>query len=185
MLRRLSVLLALGTTLGFGQIAIPDTPAGRTLRAWLEAFNSGNQAQLEAYIHTLDPKQSVEGMTAFRNQTGGFELLSIESSEPLLIKFRVKEKASSTVGLGSLQVKNAQTATVEHFDLHAIPAGAAVEDIKLDAAERQRVIDEIAKDLNEFYVYPEAAKKMADELRAHESRGDFNAITDGNELRGC
>ena len=182
MLRRLPVLFALGITLGFGQTTIPDTPAGRTLRAWLEAFNSGDQARLEAYIHTLDPKQSVEGMTAFRTQTGGFELLSIESSQPLMIKFRVKEKASQTVGLGSLKVKNAQLATVEHFDLRAIPAGAVVENFKLDAPRRQKIIDGIATDLNEFYVYPETAKKMADGVRAHEKRGDYNAITDGDEF---
>jgi hypothetical protein len=77
MLSRLLVLSFLGTAFGFGQPTIPDTPAGRTLRAWLDAFNSADPAKIETYVHTLDPKQSVDSMTAFRNQTGGFELLSI------------------------------------------------------------------------------------------------------------
>src|SRR5258707_523674 len=72
------------------QTTVPDTPAGKTLRTWLDAFNSGDRAKLEAYIKTFDPQQSVERMMSFHNQTGGFDLITIESSEPLLIKFRVK-----------------------------------------------------------------------------------------------
>ena len=65
----------------------------------------------------------------FRDQTGGFELLAIESSEPLLIKFRVKEKASPTVGIGSIQLKDDNSGVVESFGLRAIPLGAVVENI--------------------------------------------------------
>ena len=42
------------------QTQIPDTPAGRILRAWLDAFNSGDRATLETYIKTFDPKQSID-----------------------------------------------------------------------------------------------------------------------------
>jgi hypothetical protein len=42
--------------------------------------------------------------------------------------------------------------------LRAIPAGTVVENVKLDAAERQRVIDGVAKNLNESYVYPDLAR---------------------------
>ena len=45
-------------------------------------------------------------MMSFRNQTGGFALLSIESSEPTHIRFRVKEKDSPTTALGNLVVKD-------------------------------------------------------------------------------
>jgi hypothetical protein len=31
------------------QPTIPDTPAGRTFKAWLEAFNSGDLALMDAY----------------------------------------------------------------------------------------------------------------------------------------
>jgi hypothetical protein len=40
-------------------------------------------------------------MISFRNQTGGFELLSIESSE-LQIRFRVKEKGGPSTNGRSL-----------------------------------------------------------------------------------
>lgn len=105
------------------QTTIPDTPAGKVLRAWLDAFNSGDRAKMEAYIKTFDPQQSVERMMGFHDQTGGFDLLGIESSEPLLIKFRVKEKASPTVGIGSIQLKSDNSGVVDNFSLRAIPPG--------------------------------------------------------------
>ena len=45
---------------GYPQTAIPDTPAGKALRSWLDAFNSGDRAKVEAYIKTFEPQQSVE-----------------------------------------------------------------------------------------------------------------------------
>ena len=35
--------------------AIPDTPAGKTLQAWLDAFNSGDRKRMEAYAQKHDP----------------------------------------------------------------------------------------------------------------------------------
>ena len=167
---------------GFGQTAIPDTPAGKILQAWLDAFNSGDRAKAEAYVKTFDPKGSADSMLTFRSQTGGFELLGIESSEPKLIKFRVKEKAGPTVAIGSIQATNAQPPTVENFSLRAIPPGAVVENVKLDAAARQRVIDAVVSDLKEFYVYPETAQKMIDGVRDRQKQGAYDAITDGDAL---
>ena len=92
MLCRLFALLLAGVGCGSAQVTVPDTPAGHTLQAWLAAFNSGDRASIETYVRTVDQSQSVDGMISFRNQTGGFERLSIESSETLHIRFRVKEK---------------------------------------------------------------------------------------------
>jgi len=164
--------------IGYAQTTIPDTPAGKALRAWLDAFNSGDRAKVEAYVKTFEPEQSIERMMAFYNRTGGFDLWAIESSEPLLIKFRVKEKASSTIAIGSIHLKDAQSGVIESFSLRAIPAGAVVENVKVDSAERQRVIDGVAKNLKESYVYPDLAQKMEDAIRANQKRGDYDAITD-------
>jgi hypothetical protein len=174
------VLLLVCVGHGFGQAMIPDTPAGKVLHAWLDAFNSGDRTKIEAYIKTFDPKQSADFMLTFRGQTGGFDLLAIETSEPKLIKFRVKEKASPTVAIGSIQLNDVVPATVENFGLLAIPPGAVVENIKLDAAARQRVLDGVESSLKEFYVYPETAKKMNDDLQERQKRGEFDAVTDGD-----
>jgi retinol-binding protein 3 len=119
-------LLLVGVACGLGQITVPDTPAGHTLQAWLDAFNSGDRARIEAYVKTIDQQQSVDGIIGFRNQTGGFDLLSIESSEPLHIRFRVKEKGGPTTALGNLLVKDGQPPTVATFGLRALPPGAVL-----------------------------------------------------------
>jgi retinol-binding protein 3 len=178
----LIVLLCVGC--GRGQVQIPATPAGQTLQAWLDAFNSGDRAKIESYIKTTDSTQTADSMMGFGKQTGGFDLLSIESSEPLLITFKVKEKASPTVAFGSLQLKTAQPAMVESLSLRTVPAGVAVENIKLDAVERQRVIDGVAAKLTEYYVYPELAQKMNEAMVAHQKSGAYDALTDGSAFAG-
>ena len=67
--------------------AIPDTPAGHTLRAWLEAFNSGDRGRIQAYLAKYEPTKSLDGQVNFRNQTGGFELVRIDKSDRLQIEF--------------------------------------------------------------------------------------------------
>jgi hypothetical protein len=162
------------------QPAIPDTPAGHTLQAWLDAFNSGDRARIETYVKTYDPSETTDGMVSFRNQTGGFDLLSIESSEPLHIRFRVKEKGSPTTAMGNLLVKPGPPPTVDTFGLRATPPGATPANVTLDAALRKNVIDGIDTNLADYYIDATLAKQMADALQSHEKAGDYNSIADGD-----
>jgi hypothetical protein len=156
----MSVLFVFAALCACAQPAFPDTPAGRTLKAWLEAFNSGDRARIEAYIQKFDPTRPIDNQMNFRTQTGGFDLLSIDKSERTHIEFRVKEKAGPTTAIGRLDVKDADPAEVVSFGVRAVPPGVTDADFKIDAAARQRVIDGAAAMLNEFYVYPEMAKKI-------------------------
>ncbi len=56
---------------------------------------------------------------------------------------------------------------------------AVADSAKLDAAERQRVIDAVIRNLKEHYVDADVAVKMADALLAHEKSGDDNSVADG------
>ena len=178
LISNLIIPVLLSCAIGHAQTTIPDTPAGKVLRAWIEAFNSGDRSKIEDYIKTYDPQQSVQRMMGFHSQTGGFDLLAIESADLLLIKFRVREKTSPTVAIGSIQLKSDKSGVVESFDLRAIPPGAVVENIKVDAAKRQQLIDGVVRNLNEFYVYPDLAQTMANAIRVNQKRGDYDAITD-------
>jgi hypothetical protein len=161
--------------------AIPETPAGRTLKAWLDAFNSGDRAQLDAYLHKYDPGKPVDREMEFRGMTGGFDLLQIVKSEPLHLEFLVKERRGDTKAIGKLDVKEGDPAVVADFGLRALPPGASVSDLnfKIDAATRTRVIDGAIAQLNESYVFPETAKKMADAVKARQKKGEYDSITDG------
>jgi hypothetical protein len=169
---------------GWPQASIPDGPAGHTLAAWLEAFNSGDRARMEVYCRKYDPNNSADGMMSFRNMTGGFELLQVLKSERLRLEFLVKERNSDTKAIGTLDVKDAEPAEVIRFGLQAIPPGTSVSDLtfKIDAATRARVIDGAITQLNESYVFPETAKKMEEGVRARQKRGEYDSITDGGAL---
>ncbi len=179
-LPKLFALLLVEVGCGLAQVTVPDTPAGHTLQAWLDAFNSGDRARIETYVKTVDQSQSIDGMISFRNQTGGLDLLSIESSEPLHIRSRVKERGGPTTSLGNLLVKDGQPPTVGTFGIRALPPGVVLENVNVDAAERKKVIDGVDDDLKEYYIEPTIAQQMIDALKTHETKGDYDAISDGD-----
>jgi hypothetical protein len=164
------------------QTVIPETPAGRTLKAWLVAFNSGDRALMEAYYKKYDPSKSVDDEKRFRDMTGGFDLLKILKSEPLQVEFLVKEKRGDTQAVGKIDVKDGEPALVADFGLRAIPPGTSVSDLdfKIDAKTRARVIDGAIENLNSFYVSPELAKKMEDSVRARQNKGEYDSLNDGD-----
>src|SRR5437762_13963048 len=73
-----------------------DTPAGHTLQAWLDAFNSGDRARIQAYVAKYEPTKSADETVAFRDRTGGFDLLGVDKSDRLHVEFRVKERGGPT-----------------------------------------------------------------------------------------
>ena len=177
-------VLCLTCSLAAQTPTIPDTPAGRTLQIWLDAFNSGDRGRLEAYLMKYEPTKSVDSELNFRNQTGGFELVRIAQSDRLRIEFQVKEKAGPTNAVGKIEVKDADPAVVVSFRLRAIPPGMTAADMnmKIDAATRARVIDGAVAKLNEFYVFPETAKKMAEAVQARLKSGAYDATTDAEDF---
>jgi hypothetical protein len=63
--------------------AIPDTPAGHTLGAWLAAFNSGDRASIESFDKAHAPWLTLDRAMDLRASTGGYQLLSIKESDDL------------------------------------------------------------------------------------------------------
>jgi hypothetical protein len=187
MVRTLRLILILLVSAGpaMGQVAIATTPAGHALTAWLDAFNSGDRAKIDAFLKTYSPKAAESALTSpqFRGRSGGVDLVAITRSERLVIAFQVLEKTQPTVLLvGKLELTTQEPLTIANFTLHPIPTGAVLEDIKLDPTERNLAIENVIENLNQFYVYPATAQKMADSLHDHEKKGDYNAISDGEEF---
>jgi hypothetical protein len=165
-------------------VTIPDTPAGRVVAAWLEAFNSGDRARVGAYQQEYEPTSSLplDAIMAFRAQTGGFDLVGIHKNEPLHIEFLVKERASDTRAMGRFEVTPSDPPQLTTSGFRAIPPGAAFIGFEIDAADRERVIAGSIAKLNENYVFPKTAKKMEQALRRHQKRGDYDAVTDGEKF---
>lgn len=188
MLRRALFLLTLSASLWLSaasaQQVIPETSAGHTLKAWLDAFNSGDRAVVEKYLHTYDPERSLDQEMQFRGMTGGFLILQIIKSDPQSVEFMVKEHNSETMAVGKMEVKPGDPAMVASFSLRAIPPSTKVSDLtfKIDAATRAKVIDGAVAALNESYVFPETAKKMEEAVKAHQKKGDYDSIGDGDDF---
>jgi len=184
MIRRLKVLLVLvvSARVCWAQPSIPATPAGRALAEWLEAFNSGDRAKIDLFLTNYAPRLKQDALTSaqFRGRSGGVNLISVTSGEPDAISFRVREKLQPTILLGRIEVTAAKTPAIQNFTLRPVPEGAVLDDIGLDAAMRKQIIADVAGNLDQFYVYPELAKKMADHLRARDSKGKYNSISDGD-----
>src|SRR5260370_14320029 len=127
-LRLLPVLLFIAAWAWAPSPAIPDTPAGHTLQAWLDSFNSGDRARIQAYLTKYEPTKPLDATVGFREQTGGFELLGIDKSDRLRVEFRVEEKASPMNALGKIEVKDADPAEVVSFTARGIPPDVTAAD---------------------------------------------------------
>ena len=106
------------------QIAIPDTRPGAALRAWLDAFNSGDHARVASYYDKYEPthKDHTGSLLSFREQTGGFNLIRIEKSEPLHLEALVKEREGSNFALLKLDMNDGDPPTVKQIAVHIVPA---------------------------------------------------------------
>ena len=176
----LLLLVCAGTA--YAQTAIPATPAGHVFAAWLEAFNSGDRARIDLFLKTYAPRLAQAELTSaqFRGRSGGVNLLAITRSEKYVLGFRILEKAQPTLLYGRIEVTASKSPTIQNFTLHPVPKGAVFEDVKLDAPMRKQILDSIIGKVNELYIYPALAEKMSASLRAHESKGDYSAVTDGD-----
>jgi hypothetical protein len=58
----------------------------------------------------------------------------------------------------------------------------AARDVKLDAAERRRVVDAVIKNIKRFYFNPRVAQETGDALSARENRGEYDTVATGEAL---
>jgi len=163
-------------------VNIPDTPAGQTLRAFFDAFNTADHDRIAAYVKEYDPKNNADGLVSFSNQTGGFTLVSIVRSAPDRLTFLVHGRGDNIDAFGILQLASTQPPRVKRLNIRALPPGAKPDDIQLDAEARQKTIDAISSKLTEYYVYPDVAAKMVEAIQDHQKKGGYNSIMDGNDF---
>lgn len=123
--------LSLGLPLDGAPAAIPSTPAGKVLAGYLEGVNTGDRAKVESFAkaHRPDRPAAVELMLNLRWQTGGFDVYSIESSQPLSIQAVLRERAGRCAyNRMAVIVSDGEPAVITQISLAVIPppAGAPV-----------------------------------------------------------
>ena len=176
------VVFAVVSSSARADVNVPDTPAGHTLRAFFDAFNTADHERIAAYVKEYDPENSADGLASFRNQTGGFTLVSIVHSAPDRLTFLVHGRGDNIDAYGVLQLASTEPPRVKRLNIRALPPGAKLNDVQLDAETRRKTIDAISSKLTEYYVYPDVAEKMVQAIQDHQKQGDYSSMTDGNDF---
>jgi hypothetical protein len=83
------------------------------------------------------------------------------------------------VGYGAFDVSATDPPHVTDRMLQAMGPNASATSLRVDAAARARVIEGAIAQLDSFYVFPVAATRMADTLRARLARGAYDRYDNG------
>ncbi len=158
---------------------IPPTAVGDALRAWLNAFNSGDSAQIADYLHAHPTERDVGEWLRFRQSTGEFTLLTIERSEPQHIAFTLRRARNPTTVYGELSLSATAPVRADGPTLVELGPGVGVAALQISSDARRRVIGRVATLLDSLYVFPDAARRTGDSLRARHARGDYEREING------
>ncbi len=163
---------------------IPDTPPGRALAAWLDAFNSGDRARKEAFNTTYSWGSDLDRDMRWRAETGGYDLLDIYTNDRTHVLFRLKARVNGGEEIGTIKVSATEPRFLTELGTFRIPAGARFEAVTFDGATRARVIGQLNQVLENSYVDPDTAKKMTAALRKRKTSREYRAIRDGRDFAG-
>ncbi|HUS34825.1 MAG TPA: serine hydrolase domain-containing protein [Verrucomicrobiae bacterium] len=102
---------------------LPSTPAGKVLAGYLEALNSGDKDKLAAFVKTHRPDRpgAVDIMLDLQWNTGGLDLHSVESSQPLNIKAVLLEREGGRYNRMSVSVSDGNPAVITNITMVVIP----------------------------------------------------------------
>ena len=184
MLRRIANVL-LGAALTATALAaqspaspsLPNTPAGTVVKAWYDAYGSGDTLRILDFYRRYQPERVAQNTVAFRTGSGGFDILSIERAEPRRMEFLARERKTPQTYYAAVDLSPTDPPLITSSYLIAMGPNATVETARIDAAGRAKVIDGAIAKLDTFYVFPDVAKRMADSLRARRTRGAYDTYT--------
>src|SRR5258705_4236274 len=133
------------------------------------------------FFRTYAVEDALRGAFAFRRMTGGLDLLSIQVSEPRHVEFMTRFQRGSKFGYGAVDLSAADTSRVSGY-FFPLGMNVSVDDIRIDALARERVVGRLAALLDSFYVSPEVGRRLSDSLHARLKRGVYDRYTNGATL---
>ena len=188
-----AALIALGGACGeaHGPPTIPDTFAGRAFAAWLDAYNAADSARLDAYARRYEPMMSVHTQMVFRQQTGRYDIASVERSGPQHLEIMLRTRPDSTAARTPLTVyvtldmadsaTGGATTTLALLDkgsptsvFAALAKGQGTSLTRIGGAPRGVAVESLAAKVARNYVRMDVGLRVADSLRARRSRGAYD-----------
>jgi D-alanyl-D-alanine carboxypeptidase len=119
-IRAIALVILCGSLLA-AQPAVPTTPAGRVLTAWLSAFNAGDVAALQVFDATYRPDAPPITVTQrLRTNTGGFTLVRIERSTSTSLTALLEENDARRLARLELEVTDDEKPIVMSSTLRVV-----------------------------------------------------------------
>lgn len=165
-----------------------ESAASRLLNEWVKAFNAEDYAAIHTWGAAHMPGKPDFGDEGFRGMTGGFEIKRITDLAPSSVEAIVKEKKSDRFARAQLDLDPKDSNRIVEFHVRQVPPPDEFLTPEqraartMDTVKRAAVVDAIAKALEKSYVKADKAKSMAAAIRAHLAKGDYDAISDGEEF---
>jgi D-alanyl-D-alanine carboxypeptidase len=136
----LLLLLACASAVAVAAPTLPDTPTAKVVGEWIDAVNSGDRTRLEAFKERYRRKAPVEGLLELRENTGGFDVVRIEQSEPGSIRLLVAERGGDGVARLDASLEPGKPETLKlAIDRIERPADLAI--ARLDTAGFAKALD--------------------------------------------
>jgi hypothetical protein len=108
-------------------VAIPNSPAGTLLKQWLDVFDRGDSAGLDAFYKAHLPRLNAQAWMQRWRATGGLELVRIISADPSHITFAVRTRADRVGLRGNIELMDGDPSQIKTFLMQQIPPGASLE----------------------------------------------------------
>jgi TonB family protein len=120
---------AAGSSVQRQQVAIPNTPAGRVFKAWLEAINSGDRKRLETFAEkfTADTARR-RGLLMIYDEHGPMDLLAVRESQEASLEFVVNYRQTGERHVGYFGLSSVEPPTLYSLRILLVNRGRTDED---------------------------------------------------------
>ena len=114
------------------QAAIPNTPAGRVFKAWLDAVNSGDRKQLETFAEkfTRDTARR-RGLLTIYDEHGPMDLLAVRESRESSLEFVVNYRRTGEHHVGYFGLSSVEPPTLHSLRILLVNGGRTDDDAGL------------------------------------------------------
>jgi D-alanyl-D-alanine carboxypeptidase len=121
------------THLACAETAVPKTAIGEVVKEWIEAVNSADRERLQAFKERYRRKAPIESLIELRAETGGFDVIRVERSEPSEIAIILGERAGDDIARLEAKLDEAQPSPLR-LSIERIERPADLAIARLDAA---------------------------------------------------
>jgi hypothetical protein len=119
-LQSLQTLVAVALS-GAAVAAVSDEPNAAILDNWLATYNRGDPIEIKSFEQEYVGDSNIAYALDSREESGGFDLVKIESDEPLKLTALLRERNFPSMWRATLRRKSATAQTLESIGAMALP----------------------------------------------------------------